>query len=270
MMDAGPLHAVLTVLAGVVAGVLSGALGVGGATISTPAIRALGVSATFAVATTLPSVLPSALSGTLRYARASLVRWDVVAWTAPSGIVAAVAGSAVSDDVPGEGHLLMVATAVLIGFGAWRMVADVDEDADDAGDGSGTTGHRDAAVDRRVLVGIGAAAGAMSGLLGVGGGIVMVPGLSELAGLRVKQAVATSLACVGIFAVPATLTHWAVGNIDWATAAWLSLGVVPGARVGAALAVRSSDRRLRAMVAGFLAAVAVVYAVGETLALLRD
>lgn len=57
MMDAGPLHVVLTVLAGVVAGVLSGALGVGGATIPTPAIRALGVSATFAVATTLPSVL---------------------------------------------------------------------------------------------------------------------------------------------------------------------------------------------------------------------
>ena len=267
MMDAGPLRAVLTVLAGVVTGVLSGALGVGGATISTPAIRALGVSATFAVATTLPSVLPSAVSGTLRYSRASLVRWDVVRWTAPSGIVAAVAGSAVSDDVPGEGHVLMLATAVLIGLGAWRMIAEVD--GGDAGAGPASIGDR-ARVDRRVLVGIGAAAGAMSGLLGVGGGIVMVPAMSELAGLRVKQAVATSLACVGLFAVPATLTHWALGNIDWATAGWLSVGVVPGARVGASLAVRSSDRRLRAMVAGFLGAVAVVYAAGEALALLRN
>jgi len=96
MMDADALHALLTVLAGVVTGVLSASLGIGGAMVSTPAIRLLGVSAAFAVATTLPAILPSAVSGTLRYTRERLVRWDVVAWTAPPGVVAAVAGSQLS------------------------------------------------------------------------------------------------------------------------------------------------------------------------------
>jgi len=48
---------------------MSAAFGVGGATISTPAIRALGASAFVAVGTTLPSILPSAAAGTLRYMR---------------------------------------------------------------------------------------------------------------------------------------------------------------------------------------------------------
>jgi uncharacterized membrane protein YfcA len=57
----------LTFLLGVVTGVLSAAFGVGGAIISTPGIRALGASATLAIGTTLPSILPSALTGTVRY-----------------------------------------------------------------------------------------------------------------------------------------------------------------------------------------------------------
>ncbi len=271
MADAGPLEAFLTVVAGLVTGVLSAAFGVGGATISTPAIRLLGVSAAFAVGTTLPSILPSAVTGTIRYSREGLVRWDVVAWTAPAGIVAAVIGSAVSGVVPGEGHALMVVTAVLLGFTAWRMSL-----GDDRPAGSGRSASIEpcpgapAHVRPRVLIAVGAAAGMLSGLLGVGGGIVVVPGLIEIAGIPVKRAIATSLACVGLFAVPATLAHWAVGDIDWATAGWLSLGVVPGARLGAVAAIRASDRRLRRAVAAFLGVVAVAYGVGEVVALVTS
>lgn len=264
MMDADLLHAVLTVVAGVATGVFSAALGVGGAMLSTPAIRLLGVSATFAVATTLPAVLPSAVSGTLRYARERLVRWDVVAWTAPAGVAAAVVGSRLSREVPGEGHVLMLVTAALLGFSAWRMARE------EAGGPGGTDEVEPEPAGRRLLVGIGVVAGAMSGLLGVGGGVVMVPAFSELARLPLKQTVATSLACVGLFAIPATLTHSVSGSIDWAAAGWLTLGVVPGARLGAALSVRSSDRRLRTAVAGFLGVIAVVYAAGELVSLLND
>lgn len=267
MMDAGPVRAVLTVLAGVVTGMLSAAFGVGGAVVSTPFIRVLGVSAAFAVGTTLPSVLPSAAAGALRYARESMVAWNVVAWTAPPGIVAAVAGSALSSRVPGEGHVIMLVTAGLLAAVAWRMATtDDDPEVADAADGEPAIGA--AAPRPGVLVGIGGLAGLLSGLLGVGGGLVTVPGLHELGGLPLKRAIATSLACVGIFALPATLAHWAQGNIDWATAGWLSLGVVPGARIGAVLAMRAGDRRLRQSVAAFLGVVAVIYAVGEAVALL--
>ncbi len=97
----------------------------------------------------------------------------------------------------------------------------------------------------------------------------MVPGFSELARIPLKTAIACSLVCVGVLAVPATLTHWSLGDIDWRTAGLLSIGVVPGARLGAALAIRARTGRLRLAVAAFLGLVAVVYGVGEALAFSR-
>jgi uncharacterized membrane protein YfcA len=95
----------------------------------------------------------------------------------------------------------------------------------------------------------------------------MVPAFSEWIGLSIKEAVATSLACVGILAVPSTITHARLGDINWAYAIPLSVGVIPGARLGAHLAIRSSDRGLRLKVAALLGTVALIYAAGELLAL---
>jgi uncharacterized protein len=96
---------------------------------------------------------------------------------------------------------------------------------------------------------------------------VMVPGFTQIAGLTLKRAIATSLACVGIFAVPGTITHALLGNIDWRFALLLTVGIVPGARLGAALTVRADDRRLQVVVGAFLSVTAIVYAAGEIAAL---
>ncbi|MDP8991636.1 MAG: sulfite exporter TauE/SafE family protein [Actinomycetota bacterium] len=263
MMDTTPLHALATLAVGVLTGVLSAAFGIGGAAVSTPAIRALGVSAVFAVGTTLPSILPSAVSGTIRYVRESLVWWRVVAWTAPAGVLTAILGAVLSRSVPGEGHWLMIGTAVLLAYTSWRMARRPDQADDQGPSGPRRRDHP------ALLMAVGAAAGLLSGLLGVGGGTVMVPGFSELARIPLKTAIACSLVCVGIFAVPATLAHWSVGDLDWRTAGLLSLGVVPGARLGAVLAIRARARRLRLAVAVFLGVVAVVYAVSEAVAMVR-
>ena len=77
---------------------------------------------------------------------------------------------------------------------------------------------------------IGIAAGALSGLLGIGGGILMVPAFSAWVGLPLKDTIATSLACVGIFAIPGTITHAVQGDIDWTFAIALAVGVIPGAQ----------------------------------------
>ena len=261
-MELTPLHSLLTLAAGVVTGVLSGAFGIGGAAVSTPALRALGVSAALAVGTTLPSIIPSAAAGTVRYARESLVWWRVVARTAPSGVAAAVAGAHLSRHVPGEGHWLMIATALVLAYTSWRMARTAS--SDDAGTDSSARPPR---ARPGFLLAVGTAAGLLSGLLGIGGGTVMVPAFSQLVRLPLKVAIASSLVCVGALAVPATLTHWSLGGIDWAAAGLLSLGVVPGARLGARLAIRAGDRRLRLAVAALLGTVAAVYGVGEALAL---
>src|ERR1044071_3354169 len=91
-----PARTILTLVVGFGTGVLSALFGVGGAVVSTPAIRALGATAFEAVGTTLPSIIPSAITGTLRYRREGLIQTRVVAWTAGSGALAAVGGSVLS------------------------------------------------------------------------------------------------------------------------------------------------------------------------------
>lgn len=87
------LQVVLTLLLGVVTGVLSAMFGVGGAVISTPGIRALGATPLQGIGSTLPSIFPSSITGTLRYRREGFVLWRAVWWTAAFGAPAAVLGS---------------------------------------------------------------------------------------------------------------------------------------------------------------------------------
>jgi uncharacterized protein len=274
-----PLQTILVLIAGFFTGVLSGMFGVGGAVVSTPAIRALGATPIESIGSTLPSIIPSAISGSLRYHRDGLIHPRIVLWTALVGCGAAVGGALLADVVPGNGHLLMILTAALLAFTAFRTgqspkrpdPADAEElppsQDPDYREGSEDAPWVLARMEWWRLGAIGLAAGLLSGLLGVGGGILMVPAFVSWVRLPIKAAVGCSLACVGILAVPGTITHALLGHIDWAFALPLCVAVIPGARVGAHLAIRSSERALRLSVAIVLGAIAVIYAAGEILAL---
>ena len=265
-MDTGLLRDLLTGVVGLLTGVLSGAFGVGGAIISTPGIRLLGVAPLVAVGTTLPAIVPSALAGGLRYRSERLLDGRAVAWSAPPGVAGSVAGALAAGLVPGEGHLLQLLTAVLLGISAGRMALNLRRGG--AGDGPAAPGVADRGPGAPGLIAVGVAAGGLSGLLGIGGGIVLVPGFAHL-GVPVRVSVATSLVCVGILAVPGTVAHALLGNIDWRVALVLAVAVVPGARLGAAASLRLRDRRLTQVVAAVLGAIAVVYAWAELTALVR-
>jgi uncharacterized protein len=252
---------VLTVAVGVLGGVLSGMFGIGGAVITTPAIRVLGATTFQAIGSTLPSILPSSISGSLRYNREHFIRGRIVLITSAFGVPASVVGSRLSRSVPGNGHLLMIATALLVGFTAYRTAFPVVR-------ADGSVGALDELRDDWwMLAIIGVAAGALSGLLGIGGGILMVPAFSTWVGLPLKDTIATSLACVGIFAIPGTITHAYQGDIDWTYALALAGGVIPGARIGARFTIASDDKTLRYSVGAALGIIALIYAIGEILAL---
>jgi uncharacterized membrane protein YfcA len=269
----------LTLIVGFGTGVLSAMFGVGGAVASTPAIRALGATPLEAVGSTLPSILPSAITGTLRYRKEGLVHARIAMWTAGAGILASVGGALLAEEVPGDGHPLMILTAVLVGVSAYRLAqpAGVPEtvaerEAEGETDaGPGAIRHPTESVVRDEpwrLACIGIAAGGLSGLLGIGGGVFMVPAFTGWVRLPIKEALATSLACVGVLAIPGMITHAFLGNIDWLFAIPLCIGVVPGANFGAKLTIRSSDRTMRILVGTVLGTIAVVYGAGELLALL--
>jgi uncharacterized membrane protein YfcA len=119
-----------------------------------------------------------------------------------------------------------------------------------------------------VVVGIiGAAAGLLAGLLGVGGGLLLIPAYTVALRMSPKRAVATSLVAVAMFSVPAMLTHALLGHINWAFALLLTVGVVPGAQVGAKLTIGGSEARLRLLMGLFFTVLAVVYGGAELAAL---
>lgn len=82
---------------------------------------------------------------------------------------------------------------------------------------------------------VGSLAGLLSGLLGVGGGIVLVPGLVVIAKLDQRLAHGTSLAATLPIALASFVTYLFHGNVDWGVAPWLALGAVSGAVVGTKL-----------------------------------
>jgi uncharacterized membrane protein YfcA len=96
----------------------------------------------------------------------------------------------------------------------------------------------------------------------------MVPLFARWVRLSIKESVAASIACVGFISLPGIVTHQLLGNINWVYALGLMLAVVPGAWLGASLAVRAQERNLRIVVATVLGLVAAGYAIAETLALI--
>lgn len=107
------------------------------------------------------------------------------------------------------------------------------------------------------VVGIGLLAGTMGGLLGVGGGIVIVPLLIMLLGLDAKVAIGTSLATIIPTAVMATWRHHHLQHVDWRLALTMTTGSVVGALLGASLTAYVSAESLKRGFAVFLIATAV-------------
>jgi uncharacterized membrane protein YfcA len=243
-------------------GVLSGMLGIGGAAVSTPAVRVLGATPIEAVGTTVPAILPGAVTGVWRYHRAGLVDWRVGVWSGGVGAFAAVGGALVAESV-GEPRWLMVATAVLMLVSGWSVARAAQGASHHADVQASGEDPRTGRTSWWKVGGLGAVAGFVAGVLGVGGGIVLLPAFTRILGIPARRAVAASLVAVAIFSVPALVTHALNGNIDWALALALAVGVVPGARLGSRLTVRASDRTVRLAFGVVIGLLAVIYGLAE-------
>lgn len=116
-----------------------------------------------------------------------------------------------------------------------------------------------AMTDRRLVasaVVVGLAAGMLSGLLGVGGGIVMVPLLVTVAHLGQHEAHATSLAAIVPIAAVGAVRFAAAGTIDYVLAALLAAGSLAGAPLGARLMARTKEGVLKLLFGALMLVVA--------------
>jgi uncharacterized membrane protein YfcA len=256
-------EAILGVLVGLVSGVLSGLFGVGGGIVMTPGIQVVvGTEPIVALATPLPAILPTALTGALTYRQAGEIDLRAAGWIVGPGIVGAIFGAALTDVV--DTHLLLVITAVLLAGQAVSILRGARQRAASTAGANGDVGRGTPSM----FVGIGLLAGFVSGLLGIGGGLVIVPMLVNLVGMPLKRALGTSLLAIVVLVIPGTIVHAALGHIDWAVFLVVTLGAVPGARLGATLALGARERTLRLLVATFLLIVSLTYGVSEVVQLL--
>ncbi|WP_427980424.1 sulfite exporter TauE/SafE family protein [Agarivorans sp.] len=118
---------------------------------------------------------------------------------------------------------------------------------------------------------VGAVAGLMSGLFGIGGGLVIVPVLigsfaamgfaSEFA---IHLAIGTSLASILITASSASYAHYCRGSIDLSIVKRLGIGIVFGAMLGSWIATQLAAQQLTWYFAGFLLVMAAYMAFGRT------
>ena len=123
---------------------------------------------------------------------------------------------------------------------------------------TGNNGQMNMTSRKRVLLLIvGVGAGFLSGVFGVGGGILVVPGLMMFVKMDQRRAHGTSLAAVLPISLASLITYWAHGHVDWPVAIWLTVGALVGAYVGASLLAVISKRNLALVFAVVLGIVGV-------------
>jgi len=239
------------VLAGAAIGTLTGLFGVGGSSIATPLLSLLGAPGLIAVASPLPATIPGAAVASIEYVRTHDARPRAAAWTLLGGVPATIAGALLSRVVGGP--TLLVASGVVLVVVGWRVLRPIRPEAREAG----TTRRQ----NRPLLVLAAAGVGLFTGLLANGGGFLLVPLYLLVFGLRMRQAVGTSLLVIVFLSVPTLATHWALGHIDWAISAQLALGLVPASFVASRYAHNIEGQALRRGFGIFLVLLGTAYTI---------
>jgi uncharacterized protein len=108
------------------------------------------------------------------------------------------------------------------------------------------------------LLAIGLGGGLLSGLLGVGGGVVMVPLLVLWAGYGQREANATSLGAIIPISIAGIAAYGIAGKVEWWDALALAAGSIVGASIGAGWLARIDERLLKVIFGVFLVSVAAV------------
>lgn len=215
-------------LTGLLVGVLSGLLGIGGGIVLVPLlVFAFAMTQKGAQATSLAAITLTALAGAVSYAVAGNVVLLPAGAIVVGGLVGAAVGAEIVHRLPERA--LRVIFAVLMVVVALRMALAPPVE------GAGEIVHLDPLVITG-YVGSGLLMGLLSALVGVGGGIVIVPLLILAFGFTPHEAQGTSLAVMVPISLMGAWRHARRGYTDWRSGLVLGIGGVVGAPLGALLA----------------------------------
>ncbi len=245
-------HMIALLATGAVAGFAGGMLGIGGGFIMTPVqymvARDIGIPTDMAIklafGTNLLVVLPTAISGVWRHNKKGVVLWRAAIIMGICGIIVAFIGATLASILPGQA--LKTAFGALAIFGSLRMMFIMQPKVEP----QPVTNPWHLAL-WSVPVGL------VTGLLGIGGGIIMVPVMVLVLKFPIHNAVATSLAVMILTSIGGVsgyiinglnvpnLPPYSIGYVNLQTWLLLSIGAVSMAQVGAITAHKLPAKLLR-------------------------
>ncbi|MGW2900184.1 sulfite exporter TauE/SafE family protein [Streptomyces sp. NPDC001212] len=234
----------LALAAGAVIGLALGTLGGGGSVLAVPAlIYLLGFTPVAATTASLVIVTVTSATALVAHARDGHVRWRTGLLFAAAGVGPAMLGGAVAGRLPEV--VLTAAFALIAAVAAVRMLR------------PRPTPEADRPVRPGRAAAAGAGLGAVTGVLGVGGGFLAVPALVGVLSLRMRAAVGTSLLVITVNSLAAlAMRAGTADGLDWAVIAPFAGAAVLAAWDGKRLAAKVSGPALQRIFAVVLLAVA--------------
>ncbi len=231
MKWASMLKLVLLFVGAIGIGFVSAVAGIGGGSLMVPfMVLVLNYDVKVAIATSLICIVVTSSSAASIYLRRGLVDVRTALILEPTTALGAIVGAYITLALPAKivkgalGALLLYISITMLRR-AWRKKAEVTKD---------TGGKIEPSSLRKLLgVAISFLAGMTSGMFGIGGGVVKVPLMALILGLPIKTAVATSSFMVGLTAASGGAVYLIKGFVDPLSVIALSLGIIPGATLGA-------------------------------------
>lgn len=234
------LAAALSLLIGLSLGLLGG----GGSILTVPIlVYVLGVDAKEAIATSLVVVGTTSLFAMIPHARAGNVAWRTGLVFGVAGMAGAYLGGLGAGWLSGRTLMVLFAIMMVVTAGAMfrgRKVPEAQVDTDPQ--------HHP--VWRIVADGL--VVGAVTGLVGAGGGFLVVPALVLLGGVEMRVAVGTSLLVIAMKSFAGYLGHASHEHIDLTLTGLIATSAVLGSFVGGAFAQKVPEAALRRGFAGFV------------------
>lgn len=253
-----PLQYLLGAGSGSLVGFILGLAGGGGSILAVPLLVYLvGVpNPHVAIGTSAFAVAANAATGLVHHARAGNVKWRCAGLFTTAGVLGALAGSTIGKAVDGQ-KLLALFALVMIGVGILMVLRRHDP---------GTPGAECNREKAPKVLGMGLGTGIFSGFFGIGGGFLIVPGLTASTGMPILNAIGSSLVAVTAFGLTTALNYSLSGLVDWMLAAAFIAGGVVGGRLGVKTAARLSagSGTLQSVFAALIFLVAL-YMLGKSL-----
>ncbi|MGW6982983.1 sulfite exporter TauE/SafE family protein [Streptomyces sp. NPDC054932] len=226
----------LVLAASVLIGISLGILGGGGSILTVPILVYLaGMDTKEAIATSLFVVGVTSAVGLVPHARAGRVRWRTGLLFGTVSMVGAYGGGRLAEHLPGT--VLLVAFALMMLATAAAMLRKSGEPK------AAGPAHTEQPVTYVIAEGL--VVGAVTGLVGSGGGFLVVPALALLGGLPMSVAVGTSLLVIAMKSFSGLAGHLSGVQIDWSLALMVTAAAVAGSLIGSRFTGRIPQDTLR-------------------------